>query len=78
MRILLLHIRLFLQAVDGPNVVQRLRNVAGSTADRAAVGNLGCQHVFLYVTGKEEQDRQKNNQNNRKSAVCHPDGNKNT
>ena len=78
MRILLLHIRLFLQTVNGTDVVQRLWNVTRSTADCTAVGNLGGQHVFLYVTGKEEQDRQKNNQNNRKSAVCHPDGNKNT
>ena len=57
-RILLLHIRLFLQTVNGTDVVQRLWNVTRSTADCTAVGNLGGQHVFLNITGKEEQNRE--------------------
>ena len=63
--------------MDRPDVVQGLRHMSGSPANGFPVRDLGCQHIFLHMSRKPEEERKDHEQNEGQTAVLKPDHDQN-
>ena len=71
--ITLFHIFFPGKTVDGADVVQGLRNMAGSSSHCFSVFNLSGQHVFLHMSGEPKQEGQHYKKHHCKSLIFKPD-----